>query len=141
MSPSLSYTMRRIYLMPFLCLAVVGCSDSDAEKLRRVGDKTYERAVGIAQQTWEELGRTLLDQKPAPTEPDLLTKVQSRLKWERDLEGLPIVATAAEDIVTLAGTVKTKEQKELAAKLVESTVGVGKVNDELVVGEKEKGEK
>lgn len=129
--------MRDTCFTAFLCLAVAGCSDADADKLRMVGDRTYDRAANIVQQTWEELGRTLLDQQPAPKEPDLLTKVQSRLKWERDLEGLPIVASVANDVVTLTGTVKTKEQKAQAVKLVEATVGVGKVNDELTVGEKE----
>lgn len=129
--------MRDTCFTAFLCLAVAGCSDADADKLRMVGDRTYDRAAVIVQQTWEELGRTLLDQQPAPTEPDLLTKVQSRLKWERDLEGLPIVATVTADGVTLTGIVKTKEQKAQAVKLVEGTVGVGKVNDELTVAEKE----
>lgn len=129
--------MRDTCFTAFLCLAVAGCSDADADKLRMVGDRTYDRAANIVQQTWDELGRTLLDQQPAPTEPHLLTKVQSRLKWERDLEGLPIVATVTADAVTLTGVVKTKEQKAQAVKLVEATVGVGKVNDELMVGEKD----
>ena len=129
--------MRDTCFTAFLCLAVAGCSDADADKLRMVGDKTYDRAAVIVQQTWDELGRTLLDQQPAPKEPDLLTKVQSRLKWERDLEGLPIVASVVGDVVTLSGTVKTKEQKAQAVKLVEATVGVGKVTDELTLGEKD----
>ena len=129
--------MRDTCFTAFLCLAVAGCSDADADKLRMVGDRTYDRAANIVQQTWDELGRTLLDQQPAPTEPDLLSKIQLRIKWERDLEGLPIVATVAGDVVTLTGIVKTKEQKAQAVKLVEATVGVGKVNDELVIGEKE----
>jgi len=129
--------MRNTYFTAFLCLAVAGCSDADADKLRKVGDKTYDRAAVVVQQTWDELGRTLLDQQPTPAEPDLLNKVQFRIKWERDLEGLPIVASIAGDVVTLSGIVKTKEQKVLAVKLVEATVGVGKVNDELVAGEKE----
>ncbi len=129
--------MRDTYFTAFLCLAVAGCSDADADKLRKVGDKTYDRAAIVVQQTWDELGRTLLDQQPTPPLPDLLNKVQLRIKWERDLEGLPIVATVAGDLVTLSGVVKTKEQKVLAVKLVEATVGVGKVNDELVIGEKE----
>ena len=129
--------MRDTYFTAFLCLAVAGCSDADANKLRKVGDKTYDRAAVVVQQTWDELGRTLLDQQPTPAEPDLLNKVQLRIKWERDLEGLPIVANVAGDVVTLTGTVKTKEQKELAVNLVKATVGVAKVTDELVVGEKE----
>lgn len=130
--------MRDTYFTAFLCLAVAGCSDADADKLRKVGDKTYDRAAVVVQQTWDELGRTLLDQQPPPAEPDLLNKVQLRIKWERDLEGLPIVASVAGDVVTLTGTVKTKDQKELAVNLVKATVGVNKVTDDLVIAEKEK---
>lgn len=129
--------MRDTYFTAFLCLAVAGCSDADADKLRKVGDKTYDRAAVVVQQAWDELGRTLLDQQPSSAEPDLLNKVQLRIKWERDLVGLPIVASVAGDVITLAGIVKTKEQKVLTVKLVEATAGVGKVNDELIVGEKE----
>ena len=130
--------MRDTYFTAFLCLAVAGCSDADADKLRKVGDKTYDRAAVVVQQTWDELGRTLLDQQQQPAEPDLLNKVQLRIKWERDLEGLPIVASVAGDVVTLTGTVKTKDQKELAFNLVKATVGVTKVTDDLVIAEKEK---
>lgn len=129
--------MRDTYFTAFLCLAVAGCSDADADKLRKVGDKTYDRAAIVVQQTWDELGRTLLDQQPTPPLPDLLNKVQLRIKWERDLEALPIAVSVAGDVVTLTGTVKTKDQKELAVNLVKATVGVAKVTDELVIGEKE----
>jgi len=134
---TLSLTMRNIAFTTFLCLAVAGCSDSDAEKIRKVGDKTYDRASTIAQQTWDELGRTLLDQQPATTQYDLLTKIQLRLKWEKDLETLPIAASLAGDTVTLTGTVKTKEQKAHAVRLVESTSGVVKVTDEIKIAESE----
>ena len=129
--------MRDTYFTAFLCLAAAGCSDADADKLRKVGDKTYDRAAVVVQQTWDELGRTLLDQQPTPPQPDLLNKVQLRIKWERDLEALPIAVSVAGDVVTLTGTVKTKDQKELAVNLVKATVGVAKVTDELVIGEKE----
>lgn len=129
--------MRDTAFTAFLCLAVAGCSDADAEKLRRVGDKTYDRAASIVQQTWDELGRTLLDQQAAPVENDLNSKVQLRLKWERELMDLPITASVVGDVVTLKGTVKTKEQKERAEILASSTVGVSKVNDEIVIAEKE----
>ena len=66
--------MRDTCFTAFLCLAVAGCSDADADKLRKVGDRTYDRASVIVQQTWDELGRTLLDQQPTPAE------ASSRLK-------------------------------------------------------------
>lgn len=125
--------MRDVAFTTFLCLAVAGCSDADVEKLRVVGDRTYDRAANVVQQTWEELGRTLLDQKPVPTEPDLLTKVQQRLKWERELHALPIVASVHGEEVILTGVVKTKEQKERAIKIAETTQGVTQVQDQLEI--------
>lgn len=130
--------MHHIAFTTFLCLAVAGCSDTDVEKIRKVGDKTYDRAAAVVQQTWDELGRTLLDEQPAKPQYDLLTKIQLRLKWEKDLETLPITATLAGDTIILAGSVKTKEQKEKAAKLAEATQGVTKLKDEITVNEPEK---
>lgn len=130
--------MRGTCLIFFLSLTLAGCSDSDADKLRKVGDKTYDRAAVIVQQTWDELGRTLLDQQQSSPQHDLLTRVQLRLKWDRDLAELPIVASAAGDVITLTGTVKAGEQKDRAISLANSTIGVSKVDDQLVVAEKPK---
>lgn len=127
--------MRGTQLTVFVCLTLAGCSDADADKLRKVGDKTYDRAASLVWQTWDELGRTLLDQKPAATEHDLLSKVQLRLKWEKELEGQSLAVSIQGDEVILQGQVKKKELKDKAVKLAEATVGVVKVKDELTVEE------
>src|SRR5687768_14806056 len=105
--------MHRILLLSLVI--VVGCSDQDAEKLRRVGDKTYDRVSHAAQHVVAELEQTLLGQKPAvpvaaPVE-DVATKVRQRLAWDRDLEKVALEVTVNVDIVTLKGTVKTDAQK------------------------------
>lgn len=134
---TLSLPMRDLAFTTFLCFAVAGCSDSDADKIRKVGNKTYDRAAAIAQQTWDELGRTLLDEQPAKPQHDLLTKIKLRLKWEKDLETQPITVSLSGDVATLTGTVKSKEQKALALKLVETTTGVSKVTDEIKIDDKD----
>lgn len=126
-----------------LLLAAVGCSDADADKLRRVGDKTYDRVSQAALHVADELGQTLLDQKlptaaPTAATPDLVQKVQNRLAWDRDLAGLSLQVSAAADTITLKGVVKSDAQKQRAVQLAETTVGVAKVIADLDVAETEK---
>src|SRR4051812_17233010 len=103
-------------LLPLCLLATaLGCSDTDAERLRRVGDKTYDRVAHAAQQVANELEQTLLDQKAPAAQPpadDLAHKVQQRLAWDRDLEKSAIQVTANADTVTLKGVIKTEAQKQ-----------------------------
>jgi len=126
-------------LLPLIFLPVLGCSDADAEKLRRAGDKTYDRVVNAAQQVADELGKTLLDQKPPtaapPPTPDLAQKVQHRLDWERDLAGLSLQVSANADTITLSGSVKNDAQRQRAVQLAEATVGVAKVIADLDIAE------
>jgi hypothetical protein len=126
--------MRDSVMVIFLSLPLIGCSDSDADKLRKVGDKTYDRASTLVQHTWDELSHTLLEQQPQ--QHDLATRVKLRLQWDRDLAEVPITIAHQGDVITLTGTVKTEVQKERAAILANQTLGVGKVNDDLKVEEK-----
>lgn len=122
--------MRSLLLLSLVLLA--GCAEADAEKVRRVGEKTYERAATLAVQTWDELGRTLLDAAPK-TEPvpDVKARVEYRLKWDRELADVKIeVVMDAEDVV-LVGKLKSESLKERALRLASDTIGVIKVKDEL----------
>lgn len=122
--------MRSLLLLSLVLLA--GCAEADAEKVRRVGEKTYDRAASLAVQTWDELGRTLLDAAPK-TEPvpDVKARVEYRLKWDRELADVKIdVVMDAEDVV-LVGKLKSETLKERALRLASDTFGVIKVKDEL----------
>lgn len=126
--------MRLPLFLPGLALFIAGCSDADAEKLRKVGDKTYDRAALLAQQTFDELGRTLLEKHATPAaEPDAVSRVQMRLKWDRDLSGLSLHVVQSAESITLSGTVKSPAQKEKAIALAEQTTGVSAITDELKV--------
>ncbi len=122
--------MRSLLLLSLVLLA--GCAEADAEKVRRVGEKTYDRAASLAVQTWDELGRTLLDAAPkTETVPDVKARVEYRLKWDRELAEVKIdVIMDAEDVV-LVGKLKSESLKERALRLASDTVGVIKVKDEL----------
>ncbi len=95
----------------------------------------YDRGAKLALQAWDELGQTLLDQPVStkPAEPDVLSKVQMRLKWDQTLAEVDIQASQHEETITLTGTVKNDQQKQYALTLAEQTVGVKKVKDEVKV--------
>jgi len=124
--------MRSLLLLSLVLIA--GCAESDAEKVRRVGEKTYDRAATLAVQTWDELGRTLLDAAPkTEAVPDVKARVEYRLKWDRELAEVKIdVVMDAEDVV-LVGKLKSESLKERALRLASDTVGVIKVKDELLL--------
>jgi hypothetical protein len=120
------------YTIVMLGLIAVGCSDAEAEKVRQVGEKTYDRAATLVLNTWDELGKTLLE--PAPVskpEFDVASKVRYRLQWDKDLEGQGITVTLVDEGLQLTGKVATKEQKERAQQLAEQTLGVVQVKNEL----------
>jgi hypothetical protein len=129
-----------------LLFLAAGCSDADVEKLRRVGDKTYERMTVVAQNVADELGQTLLNQKivtpgtSPPEQQDAAQKVRQRLAWDREFAELPFVVTLEKDTLTLKGTVKSDAQKLRAVELAERTVGVAKVIADIDVAEAEKPE-
>jgi hypothetical protein len=128
--------MNRRILLFIAPLFFAGCSDADAEKLRRVGEKSFDRASQLTRKVWDELGQTLLEQPAAaPALTDLRTRVVQRLVWERDLADLRIDVDAEGDGVILRGQVANAMQRRRAEELAEHTLGVKKVQNDLTVGE------
>ncbi|HMO35356.1 MAG TPA: BON domain-containing protein, partial [Gemmatales bacterium] len=96
--------------------------------------KTYERASHLVLAIWDELGKTLLEQKPAPVaEPDVQTRVAQRLRWDRELAELTIVILGTPEQVILSGQVKTETQKLRALRLTTDTLGVSSVKEGLEI--------
>jgi osmotically-inducible protein OsmY len=62
-------------------------------------------------------------------------RVSARLRWDKSLEGAQIQVAVTDGAVDLKGTVRDEDQRRRAVGLAESTVGVGKVNDLLVISE------
>ncbi len=129
---------RTLALLPALfslSLFTTGCSDTDAEKLRRVGDKTFDRAAHLTQKVWDELGQTLLDQKPAAPEKstDIAQRVWQRIQWDRDLANTSIKVALQDDKLLLSGNIKSEALKQHAQDVAERTLGVNKVQNDLIV--------
>lgn len=129
---------RTLALLPALfslSLFTTGCSDTDAEKLRRVGDKTFDRAAHLTQKVWDELGQTLLDQKPAASDKstDIAQRVRHRLQWDRDLANASIKVAMQDDKLHLSGNIKSEALKQHAQDVTERTLGVNKVLNEISV--------
>lgn len=131
--------MRRSRLgCALLSILMVGCCDNDAEKLRLVGDKTFDRVSLLAQQVTDELGQTLLERQKASSSssPSVAERVTQRLRWDRDLGALEIDVSQKNDAIVLAGKVKSDVQKKQAEEIAERTLGVQKVQNNLQVEEK-----
>jgi hypothetical protein len=130
------------YGLLLLILPIAGCADADTDKVRRVGEKTYDRLAQMASETWDELGRTLLDHtvKEEAT-PDVKTRVEQRLKWDTALSQHRITVTVHEEEITLTGSIATEELKQKAEQLATQTLGVTKVINDLQVPKKESDDK
>lgn len=63
----------------------------------------------------------------------ITTKVKSMLLFSKEAQGVDIEVSTVDQVVTLKGTVTSKEQKDLILKMVGDTVGVKSVRSELKV--------
>lgn len=114
-----------------MLLFSAGCSRQDADALGRIGNRLLERfqqsTGGMRdklQGSIQEIGKS-----------GIRDRVHARVMNDRLLQGLPIEIAARDTEVELKGTLKTVDQKRRAIDLAESTDGVSKVIDSLVVPE------
>lgn len=121
------------YIMLLSLVLVVGCSDAEAEKVRLVGEKTYDRAAALAVQTLDELGRTLLDSTAATPKQDVVSRVHYRIQWDRDLQDSKLQVASEGETIVLRGQVTSEEYKERAGLLAEQTAGVSQVKNDIEV--------
>jgi osmotically-inducible protein OsmY len=63
----------------------------------------------------------------------ITTRVKSMLLFSRETEGADIEVSTTDKVVTLKGTVTSKEQQEQIVKMVSDTVGVKNVRSQLTV--------
>jgi osmotically-inducible protein OsmY len=87
--------------------------------------------------TGSSIGKTI-DQTVAKTEKAvsdgwITTKVKSRLFFDKDTDGLDITVSTDNGVVTLTGVVSTAMERDYTVKLVENTVNVKKVVDQLSI--------
>lgn len=121
--------MKKLLLISALAaVSASGCNRQDGDRLARVGRKVTDKVQGLVPQrspfgTGVSLGRN----------PGLEERVRERFKSDRFLAPQPIEITVEGNTVRLKGTVELQVLKQRAGEIADSTVGVEKVIDEIVV--------
>jgi len=127
---------RRWRGLAYLALLLAGCEGQDADRLARIGNKVVGK---LQTQTGSGQGRlpdSLQSIRGGLGEFALDAKVAARLRWDKQLEGMPIqVAGTTAGVVKLSGTVSGFEAHQRAVQLAKSTSGVADVVDELSEGQ------
>ena len=120
-------------LLAGLLLTAAGCSKADTERLARVGRKVTEKAGAISSSTNERLHAGWQNFPVNLEGTSLAARVSNRLRWDRELVNTPIEVRATGPVVELKGAVAGLPQRQRAVGLAETTLGVEKVVDCLVV--------
>jgi hypothetical protein len=122
--------------MLLLGLLVVadGCNSEDTERLAGVA-----RAVAAKSEALTGTASVKLPALPALQanldELTLEARIGVRLRWDKTLAGTQIQVQARDGVVELRGKVNDLEQRRRAVQLAETTLGAGKVSDQLEVPE------
>jgi osmotically-inducible protein OsmY len=115
-----------------LALLLAGCEGQDADRLARIGNKVVNKLQGQTGSGQGRLPDSLQSIRGGLGEFALDAKVAARLRWDKQLEGMPIqVAGTTAGVVKLSGTVSGFEAHQRAIQLAKGTTGVADVIDEL----------
>jgi hypothetical protein len=121
-------------LLACVALFAAGCDGQDADRLSRIGRKIVDRATAQTDNSPGRIPGSLQSIRGGWYEITVDARVASRIRWEKSLEGSAIqVQSLGNSSVKLTGTVATMDIRQRAVRLADSTVGVEKVVDELVV--------
>jgi osmotically-inducible protein OsmY len=119
-----------------MCMGLVasGCGREDADRLARVGNKTVEKLEGVTAGARGKLANGWQAMRGSLSESTPDSRVDLRLRWDKQLAGAGIrVFSPSPGVVALRGEVVDVEQQRRAVGIAESTQGVEKVIDELVI--------
>ncbi len=121
--------MRKCLLFAVALLGL-GCSSQDSEILAQVFHRTTEKVEKAAGGNINHFANRL--QSTATPTIGLAERVQTRLKWDRYLDGLQItVEDKAPGIVLVRGEMPDIAKKQRVIDLTRSTMGVKDLVDEL----------
>ena len=126
------YISKISYPVIALAFFVVGCNRQDAECLSRMGRKVSAHAKASTGELGSKIDLGWVGMK---REPSLQDKVQDRLRFENTLTDITFEVTVKDKQVELKGIVKTPSQRQRAIELADTTVGVEKVIDSIIVRE------
>ncbi len=112
-----------------LALLSCGCG-KDAERLTKV--------CGLATSKFEAMtsgARAKLKNgfEAARGETGLDSRVSTRLRWDKSMDGADVRVRVIDGVVQLEGTVQDAEQQARAVELASATTGVDKVESKLTV--------
>ena len=122
--------MARLLLIPLLACA--GCTARDGDILARVCQRAGEKLEAAAGGSTNQFaGRLRSTAKPTF---GLAERVETRLRWDRDLEGVEVGVESAEPgVVKVTGKVPDLAKKQRVLDLCRSTAGVKDVVDALTL--------
>lgn len=110
-----------------------GTAESAGKKI----DQAAETATSAISNTADKADQALTKQKEAAgltlDDTEITAKVKTALLNESGLQSTKIKVSTEKGIVTLSGTVNTKENEMKAIKLAESTDGVNSVKNKLTM--------
>jgi osmotically-inducible protein OsmY len=122
--------MKLLPLVAILPVLSIGCNRTDGDKLARVGWKVTEKVQALIP------SRTPFgDALPAGKQRGLEERVRERFQSDRYLASAAIEVVVDANGVRLRGQVNDEVLKRRALEIAESTVGVERVMDEIVVTE------
>jgi hypothetical protein len=136
-------TRRLTWLLGGTAFLIGGCEAQDADHLARATRLLVHKAEDLTGGAGNRWAARLQAIGADPDAPTLETKVASRLRWDKALEGAQIQVAIKEDAVELTGTIRDHDQRQRAIDLAEATAGVEKVTEKLALEaeQKAKGEK
>jgi hypothetical protein len=124
----------RVMILAGLTLTAAGCGQ-DVDILARVGRKLIDKTEAFGRDAAGQWGPRLEAIRAGMPEDTLAARVGCRLHWDQTLASIEIQVQANENTVELTGTVADPDQRRRAVELAQSTLGVAKVIDSLVVPE------
>ena len=118
-------------LLAVVAVAVSGFGAEDASRLGRIGRLIAARAESLSGGAGGKLTAGLQAAASVSGDASLASRVQARLRWEKELADTAIEVTEDGSTVELKGKVANQDQKRRAVELAQGTAGVDKVVDSL----------
>jgi hypothetical protein len=119
----------------WLLIVCCGCSNEDADRLGRVCRRATGQVLAHSEPARAKLARGWHALRRDGSANGLETAVLNRLRRDKALAATAIeVRVLAGGVVELHGQVADEKQRRRAVELVDSTVGVERVVDELAAG-------
>lgn len=123
--------MNRAALLLVVFL-LAGCNRQDTECLARIGKRVLERSQSATTEFGERVHGGLRELRG---EAEVKDHVVERLRWDKGLVDLKLDVEVKERKATLRGAVNNPDQKRRAVELVQTTVGIEEVVDEVTLAE------